>query len=51
VVYSEEPNFPATDNNPDAIRYQINNNWVDALDGKPTANELNTFFAAAQPST
>lgn len=35
VVYTAEPNFPATDQHPDAKRYKVNQYWVDAV-GKET---------------
>lgn len=43
-VYSEEPKFPATDQHPDAARYQVGGKWVDALGGQPTQAELDTFL-------
>ena len=40
VVYSEEPDFPATDQNPDAVRYQVGNIWVDAIGDEPTQDDV-----------
>ena len=44
VVYSAEPDFPATDQHPDAARYELDANgrhwWVDALGGAPTEAEV-----------
>ena len=39
-IYSAEPNFPATDQHPDAVRYQVAGVWVDAIDGEPTEAEV-----------
>ena len=45
VVYSgQPPNFPATDQNIDAVRYQFGNMWVDAIGGRPTQVELDAFL-------
>lgn len=43
-IYSEEPNFPATDNHPDAVRYVINGAWIDAIDGEPTQEEVDAVL-------
>lgn len=48
IVYSEEPNFPATDNNPDAVRYEINGQFIDATGGRPSNAEITAFFNAAK---
>ena len=48
VIYSEEPTFPATDNHPEAVRYQISGMWVDALDGAPTAEDVQAYLDAAK---
>lgn len=42
VVYSEAPNFPATAQHPDAVRYKIGKWIVDAI-GKPTLAEVEAF--------
>lgn len=47
-VYSEEPKFPATDQHPDAIRYQVGGKWVDAIGGAPTQADID---AVLNPST
>ena len=43
-IYSAEPNFPATDQHPDAVRYQVGKNWVDAIGGKPTQAEIDAVL-------
>jgi hypothetical protein len=44
-VYSREPNFPATDQHPDAVRYTVGQYVVDAIGGEPTAAEVAAFLA------
>lgn len=39
-VYTAEPNFPATDQHPDAVRYFVAGQWVDAIGGEPTEQEI-----------
>lgn len=39
-VYSEEPQFPATEQQPGALRTQIGAYWVDYLDAEPTPQEV-----------
>ncbi len=48
VVYDQEPTFPATDQHPDAARYQVGGRWVDAIGGAPTETEVTAFLATAQ---
>lgn len=43
TVYSEEPTFPATDQHPDAVRYEVAGYWVDAIGGEPTPEEVVAF--------
>lgn len=43
-VYSEEPNFPATDQHPDAVRYTVGEHIVDAIGGEPTPQEIDTVL-------
>jgi hypothetical protein len=31
VIYEAEPDFPPTDQHPDAVRYQVGEYWVDAI--------------------
>lgn len=38
------PNFPATDQNPEAVRYVVGLYVVDAIGGAPTQAELDTFL-------
>lgn len=49
VMYSVEPNFPATDQHPDAVRYHITVDgrewWIDALGGEPSADEVRAVLA------
>lgn len=39
-----EPNFPATDQHPDAVRYLVGLYYVDATDGEPTAEDVAAFL-------
>lgn len=43
-VYSQEPNFPATDQHPDAVRYIVAGYLVDAIGGEPTEAEVLAFL-------
>jgi hypothetical protein len=49
-IYASEPDFPATDQAPDAVRYQVGNYWVDAAGGAPTLDEVNAVLAPPQPN-
>lgn len=44
-VYEAEPKFPATDQHPDAVRYQIGDWWVDAIGGEPSEDEVRALLA------
>lgn len=43
-IYSVQPKFPATDQHPSAVRYQIGALWVDAIGGKPTQAEIDAVL-------
>lgn len=43
AIYSAQPKFPATDQQPTAVRYQIGALWVDAIGGQPTQAEVDAF--------
>ena len=43
AIYAAEPEFPATDQHPDAVRYEIGGRWVDAIGGPPTQEEIDAF--------
>lgn len=43
-IYEQEPNFPATDQHPDAVRYCIGARWVDAVGGEPTPAEIDKML-------
>ncbi len=47
-VYDREPTFPATDQHPDAVRYQLGGRWVDAVGGQPTLAELQAILTPTQ---
>lgn len=47
VIYTEEPNFPASDNHPDAVRYHINGYFVDSI-GEPTEEEVTAFLTPSE---
>lgn len=44
VIYEIAPPFPATDQHPDAVRYQIGGYWVDAIGGEPTLSDVEEFL-------
>lgn len=50
VIYHEqEPNFPATDNHPDAVRYPIEHPtrgvlFADAIGGEPSLAEIDAVL-------
>ena len=44
VIYTEEPDFPATDQHPDAVRYVIGDVWVDAIGGLPLQSEIDAIL-------
>lgn len=48
-IYEVAPNFPATDQHPDAVRYQIGECWVDAVGGKPTPAEVDALLHPPAP--
>ena len=39
LIYEAEPDFPATQHHPDAVRYQVGEYWVDAVGGAPAQVE------------
>lgn len=45
VVYSQEPTFPATDQNPSAVRYHVGTYWADCLGTEPTEEDIEAFLA------
>lgn len=45
VYHGHEPEFPASDQHPDAVRYKVGQNYVDAIGGEPTAEEVAAFLA------
>ncbi len=44
VIYEKEPNFPATDQHPDAVRYNVGEWVVDAIGGEPTMAEIQAIL-------
>ena len=54
-IYSGAPPlFPATDQHPSAVRYQVGAVWVDAIGGRPTQAEVDAILnppLSAQPVT
>ena len=40
VYLNQAPDFPASIQHPDAIRYKVGEYWVDAVGGEPTAKEV-----------
>lgn len=43
-IYREAPNFPATDQHPNAVRYQVGALFVDAIGGQPTQAEVDALL-------
>lgn len=43
AAYTAEPNFPATDQHPQAIRQQIGPRWFDVLDGPITSADVKVY--------
>ena len=43
-VYIREPKFSATDEHPDAARYQFGSYWLHALGGEPTTAEVKAML-------
>lgn len=43
-VYTEEPDFPATDQHPDAVRYVVGEYFVDAIGDEPTLADVLAFL-------
>ena len=44
TTYEKEPDFPASDQHPDAVRYQVGKRWVDAIGGRPTQAEVDAVL-------
>ena len=44
VIYEKDPGFPATDQHPDAVRYQVGTKFVDAIGGQPTQAEVDAVL-------
>jgi hypothetical protein len=42
IIHSSEPDSPASDQHPDAVRHQIGAYWVDAIGAAPTLEEVET---------
>lgn len=43
-IYQQEPNFPATDQHPDAKRYKVGPHIVDAIGDMPTLAEVEAIL-------
>lgn len=44
VYHDREPDFPARDQHPDAVRYKVGAVWVDAIGGRPTPAEVDAVL-------
>jgi hypothetical protein len=44
-IYQQEPSFPASDQHPEAIRYQVGNLWVDAVGAEPTQADIDAILS------
>lgn len=49
-IYTRTPNFPATDQHPQAQRYTIGGYVVDAIGGAPTLDEVTAMLAPPDPA-
>lgn len=47
----QQPNFPATDQHPDAVRYLVGEYYVDAIGGEPTQKEIATVLNPPAPKS
>lgn len=43
-IYQQQPKFPATDQHPAAVRYQVGGLFVDAIGGQPTQAEIDAVL-------
>lgn len=43
-IYTAAPKFPAADQHPDAVRYQVGALFVDAIGGQPTQAEIDAVL-------
>ena len=50
TVYRGEPQFPASDQHPDAKRYKVGAYVVDAVGGEPTPAEVEAVLNPPQPT-
>lgn len=50
TVYHGEPQFPATDQHPDAKRYKVGAYVVDAIGGEPTLAEVQAVLNPPEPT-
>ena len=50
VIYEAEPDFPPSAQHPDAVRYQVGEYWVDAIDieagAAPAEQEIDAVLEA-----
>lgn len=50
IYHDQEPSFPATAQHPDAVRYKIGEQWVDAVGGKPTQADVDAILTPSKLS-
>ena len=43
-IYVREPEFPASDENPNAARYRYGSYWLHAVGGEPTPAEVTSML-------
>lgn len=43
-IYEEEPNFPGTDQHPDAVRYHVGKLVIDAIGSEPSKAEIDAVL-------
>lgn len=46
-----EPEWPASAQHPDALRYLVGNYYVDAIGGKPTQQEIDAVLTPPAPKS
>lgn len=50
-VYEREPAFPATDQHPEAVRYEVAGYFVDAIGGMPTQEAIEAVLNPPSPKS
>jgi hypothetical protein len=51
IYHNGPPPFPATDQDRDAVRYQVGKYWVDAIGPAPTQADVDAILNAPTPKS